>query len=51
MTNEQQYQESLVKAFISMMGLFYMMGIDDENLFFLYFKKNMVNQFRIKSNY
>lgn len=51
MTNEAQYQESLVKAFISMMGLFYLMGIDEENLFFLYFKKNMVNQFRIKSNY
>lgn len=51
MTNEEGYQEELVKGFICMMGLFHTMGIDDENLYFLYFRKNLVNRFRIKSNY
>lgn len=51
MTNEEGYQEEVVKAFISMMGAFYTMGIDDESLYYLYFKKNCINCFRIKSKY
>lgn len=51
MTNEQGYQEELVKSFIMMMGLYYIMGINDEDLYFLYFKKNRVNKFRIQSAY
>jgi hypothetical protein len=51
MTNEGAYQEEIVKAFILMMGLFLAMGISPENLYFLYFKKNRVNDFRIKSKY
>lgn len=51
MTDESKYQEELVKGFLVMMGLFYNMGISVDTLYFLYFKKNMVNQFRIRSNY
>lgn len=51
MTNEGAYQEEIVKAFILMMGLFLAMGISPENLYFLYFKKNRVNKFRIESKY
>lgn len=51
MTNETAYQEELVLSFICMMGLFFNMGIDHHNLFFLYFKKNRVNKFRQKSKY
>lgn len=51
MTNEIGFQEEIVKGFISLMGLFLMMGITDTNLYFMYFRKNLVNQFRQKSNY
>ena len=51
MTNEGAYQEEIVKAFILMMGLFLAMGISPEILYFLYFKKNRVNKFRIESKY
>lgn len=51
MTNEEKYQEEIVLAFIYMMGLFYKMGINQEDLYLLYFKKNQVNLFRQKSNY
>lgn len=51
MTNEELYQEELVKSFIAMMGAFYEMGIDDTNLYYIYFKKNLTNKFRQKSKY
>lgn len=51
MTNERGFQEEVVKGFICMMGLFYIMGITDENLYFIYFRKNLTNKFRQKSNY
>lgn len=51
MTNEAGFQEEIVKGFICMMGLFYTMGITDENLYFIYFRKNLTNKFRQKSNY
>lgn len=51
MTNEELYQEELVKSFIAMMGVFYEMGIDDTNLYYIYFKKNLTNKFRQKSKY
>ncbi len=51
MTNEIGFQEEIVKGFISLMGLFLMMGITDTNLYFMYFRKNLVNKFRQKSNY
>lgn len=51
MTQELYYQQELVTAFVMMLGYFKYLGIDVQNLYFLYFKKNMVNQFRIKSKY
>ena len=50
-TDEEAYQEEVVKAFIAMMGVFYTMGLTDENLYYLYFKKNMINKFRQRSQY
>lgn len=51
MTQEIKYQEELVKAFIYMCGYFARLGMDSENVFYIYFKKNHINQFRIKSKY
>lgn len=51
MTNESGYQEAIIMAFLSMMGLFFNLGLVDSDIYFLYWKKNKVNQFRIKSNY
>jgi len=51
MSDETRYQEQIVLAFIKMMGFFVNIGITPENLYHIYFKKNMVNRFRQKSNY
>lgn len=51
MTSEVQYQNEVVIAFIKFMGLLGMMNCDPQTIYFLYFKKNHVNQFRIKSKY
>lgn len=51
MSDETRYQEQVVLAFIKMMGFFAYLGITPENLYHIYFKKNMVNRFRQKSNY
>lgn len=51
MTNEQAFQESIVKAFNAMMGLFYAMGLDYKSIYLLYYRKNLSNQFRIRSKY
>lgn len=51
MSDEIRYQEQVVLAFIKMMGFFANIGITPENLYHIYFKKNMVNRFRQKSNY
>lgn len=51
MTQEIKYQEELVKSFIYMCGYFKKLGMESEDVFYIYFKKNHVNQFRIKSKY
>lgn len=51
MTNEVQFQSLLVEAFVYMMGYYARIGIDSQEIYYLYFKKNCINQFRIKSNY
>lgn len=51
MTNEEAFQESLVKGFIAMMGLFYAMGLDYNSMYIIYFRKNLTNRFRIRSKY
>lgn len=51
MTNETLYQSKVVEAFIVMMGYFNSLGCSSQDIFYLYCKKNLVNQFRIKSKY
>lgn len=52
MTDELVYQSEVVKGFLCMMSYFYRFGFyNSEELHYMYFKKNMVNRFRIRSNY
>ena len=51
MTNESLYQSKLVEAFVYMMGYYALLGMDSSQIYYLYFKKNKVNQFRIASKY
>lgn len=51
MTNESAYQEEIVRSFVLFLGTLYIMGVNANNLYYIYFKKNKINQFRIKSKY
>lgn len=51
MTNEVLYQSKLVEGFIYMMGYYARLGITPKTLYYLYFKKNKINEFRINSKY
>lgn len=51
MTNEVLYQSKLVESFVSLIGYFSLLSITPEELYYIYFKKNKVNQFRIESKY
>lgn len=51
MTNELQFQSLLVESFVYMMGYYSTLGLTSESLYYLYFKKNCINKFRIASNY
>lgn len=51
MTNESLYQSKLIEAFIYMMGYWARLGLNSETVYYLYFKKNKINCFRISSKY
>lgn len=51
MTDETLYQSKVVEAFMYMMTYFSSIGISSSQVYYMYFKKNRVNQFRITSNY
>jgi hypothetical protein len=51
MTDESLFESELMKATISMFQFFYFAGFSKESLYTIYFKKNLVNQFRIGSKY
>lgn len=51
MTNEVLYQSKLVEAFVYMMGYYALLGMSSEDIYYLYFKKNCINKFRIQSLY
>lgn len=51
MTDEIRFQKELVEGFISLMGCYSILGLDSKTLFHIYFKKNRVNLFRIRSKY
>lgn len=51
MTQELKYQAELVKAFIYFCGYLGYLGMNSEQVFYIYFKKNHINRFRQKSKY
>lgn len=51
MTDEIKFQAEIVEGFISLAGLYNMLGLNSSDLFHIYFKKNQANAFRIRSNY
>ena len=51
MTNELAFQKELTLAFIKLIGYFFNIGLTTEDIYYLYFKKQRVNYFRIHSNY
>lgn len=51
MTQELRYQAELMKSFTIFCGYLYVLGLEAEDVYYIYFKKNHVNQFRIKSKY
>jgi len=50
-TDENQFKHHMVQAWIKMFRLLEYMGYNEEGIFTIYFKKNRVNLFRIKSKY
>lgn len=51
-TDELIYQSEIVKAFLCLVAYYFTFGFrSSEMLYYLYFKKNKINQFRIRSNY
>ena len=51
LTDENLYQNLLCESFVKLCGFYALMGYTDITLFTVYFKKNMVNKFRIASRY
>ena len=51
LTQEAAFQGELVKGFILLMGYLAILGGDAGLVYYLYFKKNLVNRFRIESKY
>lgn len=51
MTDETLYQSKVVEAFVYMAGYFRFLGMTSYDVYYLYFKKNLANQFRIRSKY
>lgn len=51
LTQEAAFQGELVRGFILLMGYLAILGGDAGLVYYLYFKKNLVNRFRIESKY
>jgi hypothetical protein len=51
MTDESHFKEEIIDAYHFFHQLFIEIGMDAEQVYRLYDKKNQVNQFRIRSNY
>lgn len=52
LTDEVKFQEEIALGFIMLCGLYKYMGIEEsKDLYFIYFRKNLTNKFRQKSNY
>jgi hypothetical protein len=51
MTDEKLYEEEIKKATFALFKFLWFCGFTKESLYVIYYKKNKVNQFRIKSKY
>ena len=51
LTQESAFQGELVRGFIILMGYLKVLGGNPELVYYIYFKKNLVNRFRIESKY
>jgi hypothetical protein len=51
MTKEIDFQEALVKAFYLLMGFFGLIGMDEEDIYNLFSKKQALNKWRCQTNY
>lgn len=51
MTDVIQYEEYMKRTTLSLFKFLYFTGFTKESLYLIYYKKNKVNQFRIKSKY
>ena len=50
-TDEKRFQEEIVIAFLELLGYFKYIGFNADTLLQLRYKKHLVNEFRINSNY
>jgi len=51
MTDKRQFELAMKETCLAMFKFFYFAGFTKESLYVIYYKKNKVNQFRIKSKY
>jgi hypothetical protein len=51
LTDTNQYENAMKKTAYALFTFLYFVGITKESVFHIYYKKNKVNQFRIKSKY
>lgn len=51
MTDENKYELYMANVFQALFKFFYFTGFSKESLYEIYYKKNKVNQFRLKSRY
>lgn len=51
MTDTTQYEESMRETMLALFKFLFFAGFTKESLYVIYYKKNKVNQFRIKSKY
>lgn len=50
-TDESKFRALIIEGFIKLLEFLVFAGLDEDSIYYLYFKKNQVNQFRIKSKY
>ncbi len=51
MTDQKRFQYQLMEGFLHFFRYLDFIGMDSDSIFTIYFKKNLINQFRIKSKY
>jgi dimeric dUTPase (all-alpha-NTP-PPase superfamily) len=51
LTDKEKFTDYLQNAWTSMIHLFYRLELEEKDIYSFYFKKNAVNQFRIRSKY